>query len=185
MKPLAVCLVVGAVLGGSSAARAQAPAKRRIYHEPPLASEPATTVERYGYQIAIVNAAFVAATPLHTGLSPALYLLGGPLVHLAHGQVRMGSYSLGLRISLPLAGFFGLRAASGKRCNSIEGPFCSNTAAVVGTAIGLAAAMVLDWTLLARKTTTQPSLFEVGNVRANPNLGVTRDGVSLGLSGSF
>ncbi len=188
VKPFTVCLVLAsavlAVLAGSRTARAQPPAQRRFYAEPPLASEPVITVEHYGYQIAIADALAVAATPITGGAAGSLYFLGGPIIHFAHGQVGMGFLSLGLRIGLPVLGFAAASSAVGG-CGS-NGGLCESKAVLLTASLGAAAAMVLDWTLLARKTViTQPGLFQVGNVRANPNLGVTRGGVSLGLSGSF
>ncbi len=196
MKQLAVSLVLAAaaLAAGSRAAHAQAPGQTPAYAAPdpgpPVRFETVTTTERYGYQIALADGAALAAGLIteNGGVMIGGYLLGGPIIHLAHDQIGRGFLSLGLRVGLPYLGAIAGAAVGESNCQGSDDElFCGLGEIIVGGLLGAATASVIDWTLLARKTTTttRQALFEVGSVRANPNLGVTRGGVSLGLSGSF
>ena len=69
------------------------------------------------------------------------YVLGGPIVHLAHRQYGRAGISLALRVGLPMLGaVVGLSTAS---CRPDEW-FCGVGQAAAGVAIGSAAAMVID-----------------------------------------
>lgn len=195
MKQLAVSLVLAtAVLAGGRVARAQAPGQTPAYVAPPTAAveyESVTTTERYGYQIAMADgAALLSAFAIEHGGGGAMigiYLAGGPIIHFAHGQLGRGFLSFGLRVGLPYLGMMAGAAEADRSCADSDEFLCGLGDIVLGGAIGALTASVIDWTLLARKTTTmsRPALFRVGGVRANPDVGVTRGGVRLGLSGSF
>jgi hypothetical protein len=69
-------------------------------------------------------------------------VLGGPIVHWAHGHVARGFGSLGINLGMPLVGsLVGLGVGSTWSARV--------AAAGVGAAIGLVAALVLDVSLLA------------------------------------
>jgi hypothetical protein len=90
-----------------------------------------------------------------------LHLGGAPLVHLAHGNGRAAAGSLALRITLPLAAsWLGSKLAT-RRCSTAPGAAgaaessCDDDrmqpGALVGLALGMAAASVIDATTLAKK----------------------------------
>ncbi len=193
MKPTVLCLLVAATLvAGARTAGAQAPGQTPWLAPaaPAPVYESITTTERYGYQIALADGAAIAAglATENGGAMIGLYLAGGPIIHFSHGQVGRGFLSLGLRVGLPYLGAIVGAAVGESNCQGVDDEwFCGVGELLLGGALGAVAASVIDWTVLAKKTTTmeRESLFQVGSVRANPNLGVTRGGVSLGLSGSF
>ena len=75
------------------------------------------------------------------------YLLGAPVVHLAHGRPGMAAASLGLRVVMPLAG--ALVGAGLERC---RGDLCGLGGALVGGALGVISATVIDAAALTHET---------------------------------
>jgi len=102
------------------------------------------------------------------------YLLGAPVVHLAHGNPGRAAASLGLRVALPIA-FFGVGTVI-EDCHGQD--FCGLGSMVIGVPLGMATAIALDAALLARDTVKRP-LALVPTAAFGPN------SASLGLSGSF
>jgi hypothetical protein len=112
----------------------------------------------YGWQILLADAsavslallAGVAAELDHTGDDTAgvpfglgalaTYLLGGPVIHVAHDRVGAGLGSLGLRLGLPLVGF-GVGAAAAQGC---DGFLCEAGGAALGGLVGIGAAIAID-----------------------------------------
>jgi len=132
----------------------------------------------YGWQILLCDVAAegfgVAALASHSVAllvpSGAIHVLGGPIVHWAHGNVGRGFASLGLRLVLPTAGaLIGVAAKSG-------------SAAAIGGGIGGLLAIVLDVSVLARDT--RPAALS--NARAPVVFAsVTPQGAAVGVAGSF
>jgi hypothetical protein len=86
------------------------------------------------------------------------YVLGGPIVHLAHGRAKTAGASLGLRVLTPLALaalFGGVATAVGAHCRSDDeecsSPDTRGLAIIAGGFLGVVATPFLDATLLARK----------------------------------
>jgi hypothetical protein len=107
--------------------------------------------------------------------SVGAYLLGGPIVHLAHGNPGRSLLSLGMRAGLPVTlAFLGV-AAEG--CG--EGhDFCGYGGALIGFGVGLVSAVVIDAAAIARdEVEPTPAIA--------PALGVSREGAWLGATGTF
>jgi hypothetical protein len=102
------------------------------------------------------------------------YLLGAPIVHLAHGNPGRAAASLGLRVGLPLA-FFGTGLII-EDCP--KGDFCGLASFVIGVPLGMAAAIALDASLLARDTVEQR--FTIA-----PTAVLTRNSAAIGVGGTF
>jgi hypothetical protein len=135
-----------------------------------------------------------------------IYLGGSALVHIAHGQSRKAAYSLALRAGGPVVG-----AGAGFLTGAIIGSFvpdtCTNSTlfclppaavgAVVGTgiggAIGLVAAPIIDYSVLAYEdrpaAATQPAgaarRWQVVPVAALPRDAAGRLSPAFGLAGVF
>jgi hypothetical protein len=75
----------------------------------------------------------------------ALYALGGPMVHWAHGNGRKGLTSLGLRAGVPLGGALLGFAIGSAVCDSEDDLIpCPVGFAVMGTFTGMVAAAIVD-----------------------------------------
>lgn len=103
--------------------------------------------------------------------------LGGPLVHLAHGNPGRALGSLALRTGLTYGGL-ALGAAS---CtpNDEALDFDCLGSALVGGMVGYGAAAIIDATVLGHQTRRARPL------PVAPQLGMTRTGMQVGISGTF
>jgi hypothetical protein len=118
------------------------------------------------------------------------YLLGGPTVHILHGQYGRAGISLGLRAVLPLTLGLGGLALGSAQCDkqsdsSSEIPgMCSvllgSLGAITGGVAGIIGASALDMGFVARK---QEPIKE--GVSWSPVLAPQRDGVVLGAVGRW
>jgi hypothetical protein len=113
-------------------------------------------------------------------MSLGTYAGAAPLVHLAHHRPGHAAASLGLRVGLPiLGGILGDKLGRGSRCS---GDVCvdeSDEFMAFGVLGGIAAAMVLDTSLLAKEDEAPaPAGW-------SPAIAARRDGITLGFSGSF
>jgi hypothetical protein len=161
---------------------------------PPLeAPREAETEPSYRWQIAVADASSLALLftvtdrgALGGGL---LYLLGGPVIHLAHGEAGRAVGSLGLRVALPIAGAFvgGALWWNGQdaRCKNGDPDFCSddefNVGALYGLGLGFLGAMVIDTAVLARPV---PVRKDAGATWA-PQLAVAPGHLGVGVIGRF
>lgn len=106
--------------------------------------------EWYGWQILladVVSWSLIASNSSGAGGVGLLgYLLGGPVIHFAHGEAADGVADLGARVFLPLAG--GALAAQAAPCHDCEAP---SVLAVGGVLGGAALAMLADYVLLSTK----------------------------------
>jgi hypothetical protein len=152
---------------------------------PRSAPAPETRTVHYGLHVAGADAAALVGG-IATGSGEVFlggYLLGGPIVHAAHGSPGRALGSLGLRVGLPLAGGVIVGATAGDA--GLE-------EVALGLLAGMVTASVVDATVLARKEVASekerrdPALLRVGRVSGNPNLGVSLTGdLSLGVAGTF
>jgi hypothetical protein len=170
----------------------------RINTEPDDA--PAAAKNWYGWQTfvndGVAAGLFLSGVEAHNnttllGVSGLTFVVGGPVVHLTHGQWEMAFVSVWVRA---LAPFFG--AVLGSRgdssvCSSDSS--CANNSTKwtnTGIAIGGVAASVLDGLVLANDTrrttpaTPSPSPHW-SNVGAFPRLIVVPHGAAIGLAGAF
>jgi hypothetical protein len=138
-----------------------------------LSSSPARAEEKwYGYQVAAPDVGgwllvLVGAQSDAWGtaaLGVGGILLGGPIVHAAHGHWGSAGKSLGLRVGAPLVGATlgaGLGVASG---GGGKGSLDAITYAIVGAGIGYVAAAAIDIIYLAREDVPDatPRMFSIG-----------------------
>jgi hypothetical protein len=138
-----------------------------------LSSSPARAEEkRYGYQVAAPDAVgwvlvLVGSQSENWGaaaLGVGGILLGGPIVHAAHGHWGRAGASLGLRVGAPLAGVSlgaGLGVASG---GGGKGALDGIVYAIVGAGLGYVAAAAVDIVYLAREDVPEaaPRMFSIG-----------------------
>jgi hypothetical protein len=147
----------------------------------------------YGWKIALSDGAAIAAFYLadrasgdstdeendNVDVGPALLALGAfawwtfgtPLVHLTEKNVRGAGVSLALRWTAPLLG--GLIGYAFDEEGSVDDP-----GATAGILVGVAAASILDITLVANTRT-------VRTVWPQPQLAVTPSGFRVGIAGGF
>jgi hypothetical protein len=136
----------------------------------------------YGWQVMLVDVANVALMITTGGESGALslggYLLGGPIVHAAHGNPGSALTSVGLRAGLPVAGFFvGVLMHDGGGWDELG-------AGAAGGVAGLLIAVSIDWVALSRDERPAPAATNDSLVVV-PQVGVSEQGVSLGVVGRF
>lgn len=120
----------------------------------------------------------------------ATYVVGPPLVHIAHGHIGKGLADMGLRVGLPLLfGAIGY-AAGDPNCHG-DGFFCLPPAvgdAMIGGLIGYAGAVVVDAVLLAREDVEVPATpppLEHASLKVVPDLQLRKDRQTVGLRGTF
>jgi uncharacterized membrane protein YeaQ/YmgE (transglycosylase-associated protein family) len=141
-----------------------------------------TVSESYAWQVMLADGASTAL--LFTDFGDAMglglggYLLGGPLIHAAHGNVGTGLGSAGLRVSLPVVGF-----VAGAFVHEGDPAFTDMTM-LKGAMVGMLGAVVIDWLLLSWDE--RPAPAETGrSLVVVPGVGVNEQGVSLGVTGRF
>lgn len=112
------------------------------------------------------------------------YLLGSPVVHAAHhGNLSRAGLSLLLRGGLPVAGLYLGR-------NTVRCPpsspdtigTCGVSEMLIGGAIGLGTALLIDYGWLARKRIERAPASGLSIV---PSMSADRDAFTLGLAGHF
>jgi hypothetical protein len=88
----------------------------------------------------------------------AVYVLGAPAIHLAHGHGDKVADSLVMRVGLPFAGaLVGVLAGTAACGRSDDEVPCPVITGVLGFAAGGVAAMVLDAVIVAREPVGHPS----------------------------
>lgn len=103
------------------------------------------------------------------------YLVGGPIVHLAHGNPGRSLLSLGTRAGLPVTvAFLGVAA---ENCGG-RGDFCGLGGAIIGFGLGMVAAVAIDAAAIARDEVEPPVTF-------SPVARVNPDGAWLGVVGAY
>ena len=135
---------------------------------------PVATYRRYGLMIVAADAIAVTAGMVSRDprVFAAVYAAGGPLLHLLEGQNNQALWSIGLRVGLPLAGFYGGAALAPEQDEL--------AAAVLGGVAGLTAAAVLDWVVFSRKPVDPAK-----GVAMMPSLSLTGDQVTASVIGRF
>lgn len=138
--------------------------------------------EHYGLQSAAFDVASlgIAAAALSTNseglgyVSLGTYLVGSPIVHLAHGEPLRALGSLGLRAAVPTISGFVAVGISGEK--GLGGLF----PAAIGVGIGAAVAMVIDDVLLA-----QHEVRPEPTIAFSPGFDPFKKEATLNLSGTF
>jgi hypothetical protein len=151
----------------------------------------------YGWQIILTDGAALASLAAFSDgngwadLALALYLGGGPVVHLAHQNPAQAGGSLGLRVLAPLGG-----ALMGFLLSTIENPNCDCSQGLVGVGgglvVGTLAASVVDITVLAydvpsvqSRAHAEPLGLRLAPVAALPRDSTGHMAPTFGLVGSF
>lgn len=141
----------------------------------------------YGDQILFANGLGVGLVALGATMQSEEVLilgvlgtfLGSPIVHLANQEAGNFLLSIPLHIALPIGG-----AAIGVHtlefCNECHGPNFEGM--LLGAALGVAAATIIDAAFLAR---TRPKRGKSSTPAWAPRLGVTGNGFSAGIGGTF
>ena len=120
----------------------------------------------------------------------AMYGLGGPLVHVAKGNMGRAALSLGARVALPLVVGGVLSEGCGDPDPDPDGTLCEDGRRIVGTIIGGILAVGIDWIVLSKEHKRKkgaPSLApkpRPATVRPAVSL-LPRGTPTLGIEGSF
>jgi hypothetical protein len=159
-----------------------------------------STSNWYGWQTLITDGAALGIALLATDASSnsqttlavlaggGSYLLGAPIIHAAHGRLGVGVGSLGLRVGAPIAG--AMVGATLEGCGAFAGeedPDSCDRPMLVGFGLGVAAAIAVDASLLARES-SPPVASEVARTRRRrivPALAVMGDRRELLIRGFF
>jgi len=111
----------------------------------------------------------------------AVYVLGAPAIHLAHGHAHKVADSLALRVGLPLGGaLVGMLAGAAACGRSDDEVPCPVITGVLGFVAGGVAAMVLDAVIVADEPVGHPS-----GARLQPIFIPTSGGGTFTLAGRF
>ena len=159
----------------------------------------------YGWQIIVVDGMSLVVLPLaaaraSSASAPLLslavggYVLGGPIVHVAHGEIGRAAGSLGLRTGLPLAGAASGYLVGAATTGDCHGDLCGLTAVVfgaVGGVLGVVAATIIDPAALAYEKVPDAKVADVPARKPRalalaPLAGPRKDGgFDVGLGGTF
>lgn len=172
-----------------------------VLRERPAPQRP--KIEWYGAPILIADAAALASTlaigalsrgnswGLGAGVGLTAYTVAGPVVHWANRQVGPGFGSLALRVGTPLScAFWGVLAGQLLYPNA-DG---AETGAMVGAALGVVVASVVDSAVLAyaRPANQSPTLGTAPKSAQKPRVAWVpsasvdpRGGLNVGVGGSF
>ena len=128
----------------------------------------------------------VAAITVPIGLGG--FLLGGPIVHWAHGKTVKGFISLGMNAGAVLVGAgVGASVSCAAGCSSSQGGFFVFFAAAVSSGIALVSANIVDVAVFAYDERPAQRPASVGGLPFTlaPTLDVRKDRASFGLMGTF
>ena len=153
----------------------------------------------YGYQPLIADAISISlflggAASTTDGVTTAGYLgfiLGTPIIHMAHGNIGKGFGSLGLRVGVPLTAA-AIGAISGLIIASRSGDRdeAAGTGAIIGASIGVAGCVVIDAAGFAyTKELVEERAVTTARPRPTftlaPSVDVRKDRAAIGIVGQF
>ena len=152
----------------------------------PPAVAPEPEVESYRWQIVVADSASLALlfSASEPGVTAAglTYVLGGPVIHGAHGEAGRTIASLVLRVGLPILGGACGAALTRRDCGPDDydcdqgfGGF------LVGFGLGILTAMVVDTAVIARPL----KVHRTADTTWAPRIAVTPQHVGLGVMGRF
>ena len=114
------------------------------------------------------------------------YVLGGPVIHIAHGRYGTAAASLGVRLAAPVVGgaVGGVAGAVlfGAASNSTGALIGGATGAIFGLGTGVIVASVLDSAVLAHRTARAP---ERTGFQWSPVAAPVKGGATAGVVGRF
>ncbi len=159
----------------------------------------------YGYQTLVIDGIALATLlggvasksgPV-TGVGLGTYVLGTPIVHMAHGNIGPGFGSLGLRLIVPLIGsgigaIAGLIVGSSQQQTGNVGTDSSNvaqaagTGALVGAFVGGAGCVLIDALGFAyTKERVDDHATTQAGLRMTPTFAIQKDLATAGVVGQF
>lgn len=174
-RTLVTTATIAIALAGPSAALAQAPGEFRPQPLAVAPTPPATIERSYRMQLLTVDILSVAAIYLGVGsefegvarLGAVGLVLAAPAVHVFHDNGSSALKSAGLRLGLPCVG-----ALIGARTNpGLPG-------VLMGGGIGVVTALIIDYTVLGKKTEKAPASWQ-------PTIGASSTSFSVGAAGHF
>jgi hypothetical protein len=121
-------------------------------------------------------------------MSGATYLLGGPVVHVAHGKIGTGVGSLALRVGAPLVlGGVGYAVAGGPGQGGDNGWVAGLVGAIAGGMVGIVVAVTIDAAVLAYDHPPQPPTASPPRPQHAfaPTASVGPRWIAIGAAGSF
>ncbi len=148
------------------------------------------TTRWYGWQTLIADGVAIVITPVAPAAGAALYLTGGPTVHVMNWNITRAGASLGIRAGLPLgAGLVGalggavLGAANGSHESSVA--LSSAAFGVVGAGVGAICAVVVDSAVIAKeRVPAEPTKAALTTFR--PSAAPRKDGgLDIGIAGTW
>lgn len=147
--------------------------------------EPSSTETKwYGWQTLITDGASLLVTPIVPVGGAGGYLLGGPIVHIAHGRPATAAASLGVRIGAPLLGWFTGKALAAHECSSCSSRLVGGIYGVIGAGLGATAAVAIDAAVLGRKRAPIEQPRKTASVL--PSAGPRREGgFDVGVVGTW
>jgi hypothetical protein len=182
-----VATLTSAAFVAPAAAQAPGELAPAAYAAPPAPEAPSKIERSYALQLAGADLASLATMMIGASgqseevvrLGSLGYLFAAPAVHALNGNGTRAAQSLALRVTLPLAGMFigffaGPSDEGGDCCGDV-----SFTGALVGGGIGVATALVVDYTLFGKKTERAPTRSW------QPTVGASQNGFSVGAMGRF
>ena len=153
----------------------------------------------YGWQTLVVDGASLALGTAAIGLSGSsssgsevgnvagvltvsALVLGGPIVHAAHGNWEKAGGSLGLRLGAPAAGALGGFLVGSASCPHDDSDVpCSAVGGGIGLIAGAATAIIVDVAVLANEPEPKAPL----SIRFAPIVIAERNRWGAGFSGTF
>ncbi len=194
----AVVLAVLSLLAATAHAGGPPGATEPTFADP----TPVKKVERYGTQIALADLATFALVAVVSReeddssnddaisgwIGLAGYLGGGPAIHLTHGNAMGARKSLTARALIPLGG--GILGGLAFAGDDDENAFVPSwfVGAMLGATAGMITAMVLDWTVFAKKTTNVEGPRRpvgLGAHALRPAVKVNPGGATVSVAGNF
>lgn len=158
-------------------------------------------VERYGTQVLLADVAWIGGMALVSkldsdgegdGISSLLglgYFVAAPAVHYAKGNSDGALKSLGARTLLPIGGaVLGMAIVAGTEdeASDDEGTDVAMIGGMfLGATAGMISALILDYTVFAKKTVEVPRDSYLGKARLRPGVKISKQGFAVSVGGSF
>ncbi|WP_437778200.1 hypothetical protein [Sorangium sp. So ce1097] len=166
---------------------------RPVPTAPPASAQRAPKPVWYGWQHLLVLGGSLVLVPVAVSLETQELLLmsfkglvlGGPIIHWAHGNVGKGFASLGLNIGGTLVGgLIGVASAGEAHEDAWVTP--AVVGLLVGGSVGLIAANIVDMAVLPYEEEPRKlERHEHVRLRLAPQVGLAPRGATFGLGGSF
>ncbi|MBK8215200.1 MAG: hypothetical protein IPK71_15780 [Myxococcales bacterium] len=151
--------------------------------------------EWYGYQTLVVDLAGIGMTAGAAGggyplaiAGLATYVVGGPIVHAAHGHGAKVAIDLGIRLGAPtVGGLTGILLGCAGGCSGDLGGLAGAIGGAFGAGLGVVTAIVIDSAVLAREPAEQgkESAKWDGKPIVRPEVTSLPGGGAVGVGGAF